>query len=217
MWVWNNGPWCFDNHLRALRRWEKGMSVRSVTFLKQPFWIQVWGLPFVIINEEVGSDIGRSIGELVEVDCKAFKSDQSRFLQIRVEVPLDKPPRRGGPVISPEGETTRVAFRYERLVGWCFNYGLIGHELKECQSPVNIEDGSRPYGEWLRAGMKGRQANPTDQNQRIKAPNTTATTLPEPDMHREPETGFLPKQGNGSATPEVTLTHSHPKIGRAHV
>ena len=66
----------------------------------------MWGLPFDLINEEAGSDIGRSIGELVEVDCKAFKSDQSRFLQIRVEVPLDKPPRRGGPVISPEGETT---------------------------------------------------------------------------------------------------------------
>ncbi|XP_075674919.1 uncharacterized protein LOC142644126 [Castanea sativa] len=65
-WVWNNGPWCFDNLLLALQRWEKGMSVKSVTFLKQPFWIQVWGLPFDLINEEVGSDIGRSIGELVE-------------------------------------------------------------------------------------------------------------------------------------------------------
>lgn len=53
----------------------KRMSVRSVTFLKQPFWIQVWGLPFDLTNEEVGNDIGRSIGELVEVDCKAFNLD----------------------------------------------------------------------------------------------------------------------------------------------
>ena len=73
IWVWNNGPWCFDNHLLALRRWEKGTSVRSVTFSKQPFWIQVWGLLFDLINEEAGSDISRSIGELVEVDCKAFQ------------------------------------------------------------------------------------------------------------------------------------------------
>ena len=32
-WVWNNSPWCFDNHLLALRRWEKGMTVRLVTFM----------------------------------------------------------------------------------------------------------------------------------------------------------------------------------------
>ena len=60
----------------------------------------MWGLPFDPINEEAESDIGRSIGELVEVDYKSFSSDQSRFLWIRVEVPLDKPLRRGGPVIS---------------------------------------------------------------------------------------------------------------------
>lgn len=84
------------------------MFVKSVTFSKQPFWIQVWGLPFDLINEEAGSDIGRSIGKLVEVDCKAFNIDQSRFLRIHVEVPLDKPLRWGGLVISPEGELTRA-------------------------------------------------------------------------------------------------------------
>nr|POE76981.1 hypothetical protein CFP56_49694 [Quercus suber] len=69
------------------------MSVRNVTFIKQPLWIQVWGLPFDLINEEAGSDIGQSIGELVEVDYKAINLDQSRFLRIQVEVPLNKPLR----------------------------------------------------------------------------------------------------------------------------
>ena len=32
LWVWNNGPWCFDNHMLAVKRWEKGMTSRSVTF-----------------------------------------------------------------------------------------------------------------------------------------------------------------------------------------
>ena len=82
MWVWNNGPCCFDNHLLALRQWEKGMPVRNVTFNKQPFWIQVCGLLFDLINEEAGSDIGQSISELMEVNCKAINSDQSQFLHI---------------------------------------------------------------------------------------------------------------------------------------
>ena len=122
-WVWNNGPWCFDNQILALRRWEKGMTARTETFTHLPFWVQVWGLPFDLMTEEAGQDIGRGMGKIIEVDCKAIKTDQARFLRVGVEVPLAKPLRRGGPVVSPEGDEARVVFRYERLVGWCFACG----------------------------------------------------------------------------------------------
>nr|POF15997.1 hypothetical protein CFP56_78256 [Quercus suber] len=105
------------------------MSASSVTFSKLPFWIQVWGLSFNLINEKAGRDI---------------------------EVLLNKPLRWRGPVISSEGETSRVAFKYERLVGWCFNYGWIGHDHRDCSSPVEAEEGARPYGEWLKVGIRGR-------------------------------------------------------------
>ena len=201
IWVWNNGPCCFDNHLLALRWWEKGMSVRFITFSKQPFWIQVWGLPFNLINEEVGNDIGRSIGELVEVDCKAFNLDQSRFLRIRVEVPLNKPLRQEGLMISLKGKTSWVAFRYELLVGWCFNYGRIGHDQKECTLLVNVENSDWPYGEWLKAGIRGRPTKKdggqytASQNQRApRAQTQTPTTSPllEIDMPMETKTKIPP-------------------------
>ena len=31
-WVVDNGPWCFDNHLLVLRRWEKGLLALNVSF-----------------------------------------------------------------------------------------------------------------------------------------------------------------------------------------
>lgn len=37
LWVWNNGPWCVDNQMLDVRRWEKGMIARSVTFTHLPF------------------------------------------------------------------------------------------------------------------------------------------------------------------------------------
>ena len=53
------------------------MMVRSITFPSLPIWVQIWGLPFDLINKEVGLEIGKSLGKVVEVDCKAFASDQA--------------------------------------------------------------------------------------------------------------------------------------------
>lgn len=108
------------------------MTAFSVNFLNIPVWVQVWGLPFDLINEEGGKDIGSGIGRVVDVDCKAISSNQARFVPIRVEMPLDKPIRRRAPVISPKGDKVWVAFQYERLLGLCFNCGLLGHEAKSC-------------------------------------------------------------------------------------
>ena len=153
-WVWNNGPWCFGNQILALWRWEKGMSARTVNFTHIPVWVQVWGLPFDLNTEGAGQDIGQGLGRVIEVDCKAIKVDQARFLRIWVEVPLDKPLRWGGPIVSPEDYKAKVAFRYEHIVGWCFACGKMGHELKECKSANEVDKNEKPYGEWLKAGTR---------------------------------------------------------------
>ena len=174
--------------------------MRSFPFTHQPFWIQVWGLPFDLITEEAGRDIGNGIGKLVEVDCKAFQTKQSRFLRIRVEVPLDKPLCRGGPVISPEGDEVRVAFRYERLVGWCFTCGKICHNHKECPSTDAAGDREKLCGEWLKAGAcvrhdgtPGRQ--PPSRREQSYAPtrNENRESVPptvEPAETMEPDTAL---------------------------
>ena len=90
-WVLDNGPWSSENQLLVLRRWEKGMTPRSVKFTTVPIWVQVWGLPFDLINEDVGRDIGSGLGRVVAVDSKALMTNQARFLKIRVEIPLNKP------------------------------------------------------------------------------------------------------------------------------
>lgn len=72
-----NGPWSFDNRVLVLRQWERGMTARSITFSSLSIWVQIWGLPFNLINEEAGLEIGKSLGKVVEVDCKAFASNQA--------------------------------------------------------------------------------------------------------------------------------------------
>ena len=67
-----------------------------MTFQTIPMWIQIWDLPFDLLTEETGRDIGMGLGEVVEIDTTAFTSEQARFISIRIELPLDKPNRRGG-------------------------------------------------------------------------------------------------------------------------
>uniref|UniRef100_A0A7N2R5N8 DUF4283 domain-containing protein n=1 Tax=Quercus lobata TaxID=97700 RepID=A0A7N2R5N8_QUELO len=103
-WVLANGPWSFEDHPLALRRWERGMTATSVRFISMPMWVQIWSLPFDLLLEEVGKEIGSGLGEVLGVDLKAFSSDQTRFIRVRVESPLDKPLRRGGVVASLKGD-----------------------------------------------------------------------------------------------------------------
>ena len=78
-WVLANGLWSFEDQPLVLCRWERGMTAASIRFTSIPMWIQVWGLPFDLLSEDVGRDIGNGLGKVVEVDLKAFSLDQARF------------------------------------------------------------------------------------------------------------------------------------------
>nr|POF12425.1 hypothetical protein CFP56_44861 [Quercus suber] len=64
------------------------MTATAVRFTSMPMWVQVWGLAFDLLLEEVGRDIGSGLGEVLEVDLKEFLFDQARFIRVRVELLL---------------------------------------------------------------------------------------------------------------------------------
>lgn len=94
-WVKKKGPWNFDNNLLLLCQWRKGLSVSNFNFYHSPFWVQVWGLPFKHTSKEVRKDIGRKIGKVIKVDKRSLQADQAKFLRVRVDLPINKPLRRG--------------------------------------------------------------------------------------------------------------------------
>nr|POE86154.1 uncharacterized protein CFP56_07261 [Quercus suber] len=153
-WVEQNGPWNFENNLLLLCRWRRGLSATNINFTHSPFWVQIWGLPFELMSDEVGRELGNNIGKFIEVDQQARQSDQVKFMRIRVELQLDKPLRRGGKVASLEGDKFWVNFKYERLPTFCFQCGNLGHDEKHCKDPSDQKN-TKQYGEWLRA-----QGNP---------------------------------------------------------
>ncbi|KAK7860853.1 receptor-like protein eix2, partial [Quercus suber] len=67
------------------RKWKKGLTAANMVFTYSPFWIQLWGLPFELMSEEVGQDIGRSLGRLIEVDRRACLSDQANNISSEID------------------------------------------------------------------------------------------------------------------------------------
>ena len=63
---------------------------QPISFSQSPFWVQVWGLPFKLMTEEIGRDIGSKIGNYVETDKRSWQADQARFMKVRVELQVDK-------------------------------------------------------------------------------------------------------------------------------
>ena len=161
-WVENGGPWNFENNLLLLCRWKKGLTSENITFIHSSFWVQLWGLPFELMTEVVGRDIGNSMGRFIELDKQANQFDQAKFLRIRVELPVDKPLRRGGNVVGMEGDKYWVHFKYERLPTFCFFCDKMGHDLKHCNACLDRQNVMPQYGEWLRAsGSSGGGNNGT--------------------------------------------------------
>ena len=156
-WLERNGSWNFDNNLLLLCRWRKGLSVDNISFTHSPFWIQIWGLPFESMIEEVGKELDNKLGKYIEFDRRSWSEEQAKFMQIRVDVPIDKPLRRGGNIVNPEGEKYWVTFKYERLPNFCFICGVLGHDEKHCSEYQGKSECQRQYGEWIRAnsGFRG--------------------------------------------------------------
>ena len=90
-WVERSGPWNFDNNLLLLCRWRKGLTSSNISFSHSPFWVQVWGLPFEHMSEEVVTEIGCKLGNVLEVDKRSMQADQAKYIKVRINLPIDKP------------------------------------------------------------------------------------------------------------------------------
>ena len=89
-------------------------------------------------------------------------SEQAKFMRVRVDLPINRPLRRGGNIVNPEGEKFWVSFKYERLPAFCFLCGILWHDERHCSRNSNNSEAHRQYGDWLRAngGLKSGSEKP---------------------------------------------------------
>jgi hypothetical protein len=88
-------PWSFDRHIVVLNEFDGSTPPSQLEFNRSPFWVQVHDMPLLCMNKNVGTKIGKSLGDLEDVDVAGNGLGWGSYLRLRVSLDITKPLDRG--------------------------------------------------------------------------------------------------------------------------
>ncbi|XP_057444409.1 uncharacterized protein LOC130736614 [Lotus japonicus] len=180
-------PWTFDGLVIALQKVSGDEQPSEIRPHTSPFWVRIYDLPLKYRTEEAVTQIGKSLGEVMEFD-KSAECVAGKYMRVRVILDLTKPLRRGTQIGKAMNRTGKVFFKYERLPDICFACGRLGHSIKTCPDKDDDEEEENgiqnlPYGAWLRASPRKnttvRKEGALEERKRLF---TTETTKPDAEI-----------------------------------
>ena len=152
--VMDMSPWHYEKQLVLLQCFEGDKDPKDILFQWSPFWVQMYNLPLKHRTKETGLAIGTSLGEVVEVDVADSGVQWGKCLRVRVKIDVTRRLIRGRKIKIEDGEDRWVLFKYERLPNFCYNCGLLDHDLKDCPKSKgdvrNVGLAELQYGAWMR-------------------------------------------------------------------
>ncbi|PON94286.1 Zinc knuckle CX2CX4HX4C [Trema orientale] len=91
-------------------------------------WVQIHGLSYLGMSEEVGQMLGNRIGKTEWVEKDESGRCLGTFLRVHVTLDIDRPLLQGLKIrLGSHAPATWVDFQYEKLLEFCFSCGCIGH------------------------------------------------------------------------------------------
>ncbi|XP_042958054.1 uncharacterized protein LOC122293569 [Carya illinoinensis] len=159
--VLDGKPWLFDNQLLLLKPFDGFTPPQQMNFDYEAFWVHLSNLSLACMNLEVGTQIGKTIGNVKEVDVREDGIGWGRYLRVKIELDLRKSIARGR-TANVLGSRIWVPLSYEKLPKICFKCGRLVHGVEGCAGLVGRGGGSQ-YGTWLRTYHTDR-GNTTENN-----------------------------------------------------
>lgn len=108
------------------------------------------------MTEDLGSQFGASIGEVIRVDADSDGMAWGKCLWVKVAVDLNRP-LLTGKWLMMENQKHWISFTNERLQNFCFQCGILSHKGKGYneQRSYTPEDDLRymHFGPWIRAQL----------------------------------------------------------------
>ncbi|XP_019106198.1 uncharacterized protein LOC109135534 [Beta vulgaris subsp. vulgaris] len=120
VWAISNGAlFCsIDQNLVLLNEIDPEVQPSNINLTFCPFWVRLYNMPMGFRSDRHVRAVGRSMGEVLEVE-----SDGSRWhksARIRILLDVTKPLRRVQRIALKNGESTLVELKYERLPTFCY-------------------------------------------------------------------------------------------------
>ena len=170
--VLTNGPWSFDKYLLAVHKLGEEEQIQNISFDMVSFWVQLHDIPARRMTKETGERIGKTLGEIEEVDIPETANLLGKYIRVRVKVDTTQPLCRGRLVKFGGPTPVWVSCKYERLPIFCYWCGKLNHDEKECgiwlRSRGTVQAHDQQYGAWLRAKLENLQ-----RPQRVQVNNSS--------------------------------------------
>lgn len=99
----NGQPWLFDAILFSLKAFAGFTTLAKMVFDTKRFWIQMNQLPLACLNIEMGDQIGRTVGKVIDCVLHDFVGSGGQILRVYIEVNLYKSIPRGR-IINVKGK-----------------------------------------------------------------------------------------------------------------
>jgi hypothetical protein len=140
--------WNVNGSLLTLQKWSPSTTLGELSLKHVPFWIQVHGLPLCNMSTKNAIAIGKGLGHLLKIEDAIGASSTFRsYLRISVEIDSLKPLKPGFSLAKPDGATSWVSLKYERLDAYYTDYGLIG--INRSSAKLLKQIGSLPGTKFL--------------------------------------------------------------------
>lgn len=139
----------------VLQEWSPDLALNDITFRCSPFWIQVHNISLNRMNRENSYKFENFIRTFIKMDKGLEDLRIKSYLRVQVSVDITKSLKSCVFIRNEDGTTRWLAFKYERLSNFCFNWGKLGYTSSHCLSTTppsyGATDPRHAYDTWMRA------------------------------------------------------------------
>ncbi|TVU24351.1 hypothetical protein EJB05_26783, partial [Eragrostis curvula] len=130
--VLRGGPWIHKGDALIVVPYDGKTRPSEVDLDVIPIWVQVYDLPGVMLNKDMGKALGEKLGKFIEVHLDDGDIAAGKFMRIKVALPLNKP-LKPWLELKLNGKICQFKLKYEKVPHFCFRCGRMGHAGGECQ------------------------------------------------------------------------------------